>query len=251
MTTATNPSNSNKGTKDASALVLATSIEIASPRVLALVERYKGFAKTSTENFVEMAKTLATADIELSPEDLNIFCDNVGLDPKGSTYRKLVLIGQKADRFEPNLAKLPPAWTTVYDLAKLSDKEFGKVQNDQRFSPLMTAKTIKAIVEPNSPKPKQATKIELKPSDRAPALPPKDSDQDAPDVQVMSADEALITLVLSRLNAQEKRQVLAEIQILQGDYDFEIRLSEDYRTFLERPSDAVSAESAFQMEQAA
>ena len=252
MTTATKISNNNnKKTKNANELVQTTSIEIASPRVLMLVEQYRGFAKASTEILVEMAKTLAMADLELSPEDLDIFCNNVGLDPKGSTYRKLVLVGKKADRFEPNLAKLPIAWTTVYDLAKLSDKEFGKVLSDQRFSPRITAKTIKAIVEPNSTKPKKETKFEPKPSDPAPLSASEDADQDEPKVQVISADEALITLDLSKLNAQERRNVLAEIQILQNDYDFQIRLSEGYRALLERSSDAASPKNAFQIEQAA
>ena len=139
---------SNTVKEPVNALVPVTPTEITSPLLVDLVQRYKHFARASAENIVELAKTLATAKSALSPEEHKMFCHDVGLNPKSSTYRKLTVIGDKAARFEPHLARMPAAWTTVYKLAKLSDEKFDDVAKNDRFSPFMTAKSITAIVEP-------------------------------------------------------------------------------------------------------
>jgi hypothetical protein len=53
-----------------------------------LVERYRMFAKKSAEYSLELAETIFIADSELSPSDLEKFCERVGLDRRGSDYRK-------------------------------------------------------------------------------------------------------------------------------------------------------------------
>jgi hypothetical protein len=93
--------------------------------------------------------TKAANDVRLGTEELNMFCEQVGLDPKSRTFRKFILIGNRADRFQPYLEQLPATWTTVYKLARLTDEKFKKVMNSDSFSPFMTGKSIKAIVKSN------------------------------------------------------------------------------------------------------
>jgi hypothetical protein len=113
-----------------------------------LVEDYRRYANKSAQNTIGMAETVAAAKQEFEKDDkgLNEFCDAVGLDAKGSTFRKLVAIGKKAERFKPLMHKLPPSWTTLYSLAKLSDDEFKIIAKMDDFGRDMTASEIKAAI---------------------------------------------------------------------------------------------------------
>jgi hypothetical protein len=120
--------------------------EIASPTYVALVAKYRTFAKQTAENIIKLAETLVEAKDKLSDADLQKFCGEVGLEHDGSTYRKLLKIGTEVSRFEPFFARMPNNWTTVYKLAKLEKDKFDLVANDSRFTPMMTASEIDAIV---------------------------------------------------------------------------------------------------------
>ena len=121
-------------------------MEIASPVYVDLVKRYRTFAKQTAENIIKLAETLVEAKDKLSKDDLQKFCGEVGLQHDGSTYRKLLKIGMEVSRFEPFVAQMPNNWTTVYKLAKLEKDKFDVVANDSRFTPMMTASEVDAIV---------------------------------------------------------------------------------------------------------
>lgn len=129
-------------TKTKTTTSIINPTEIASPEYLKLVRAYKFFAKELAANFVKLAETLVTAESTLPDEHFISFCNEVGLDRDGSTYRKLMVIGKNAARFEPFLEKMPNAWTTVYKLAAIKGDEFDRVVKSQHFSPFMTANNV-------------------------------------------------------------------------------------------------------------
>ena len=215
------------------ALTVFQPTEIMNPQVLTLVNQYKLFAKASAQNILDLARTLTAAKQALCIEDLDMFCDEVGLNRKSSTYRKLTLIGEMGARFAPHTEQMPAAWTTVYKLALLSDEEFDVVASDSRFSPFMTAKCITAIVKSEKPSSNEA-----------------DADDAAPKAGSMSANVFSITLDMSALEIPVLRELYKNIQKLQQNFPFQMVLSDDYQMIINHTS-IVSPDSAFQMEQAA
>jgi hypothetical protein len=115
-----------------------------------LITRYMTFAKASAENFVRMAQTLIEAKSKLRILDFVDFCRRVGLEHDGSTYRKLLIIGRQASRFESVFDRMPANWTTVYKLATLEKDKFDRVTSDERFSPMMTGSEVDLIVKGKS-----------------------------------------------------------------------------------------------------
>ena len=111
-----------------------------------LVQRYRHFAKEFAANIVKLAETLVIAKHNLAPVHFDKFCDEVGLHKDGSTYRKLMKIGENASRFEPFYDRLPNAWTTVYKLASIKQNEFDRVTKSEQFSPFMTAKDVTEVL---------------------------------------------------------------------------------------------------------
>ena len=131
--------------------LVANETDIASPTLLDLVQRFRKFRKETAKNYIRMAATLAEAKRKLSELELNDFCAAVCLKYGGSTYKKMLKIGEKATRFEPFLDQLPDAWTTLYKLASLENEEFKRVTTDVRFGQGMTAVDLEKILagEPN------------------------------------------------------------------------------------------------------
>ena len=136
------------------------STEIATPRYLELVQRYRTFAKACAENIVKLAETLVIAQRRLAPDTFGEFCKEVGLDPEGSTFRKLVVIGKAASRFEPFVERMPNSWTTVYKLAKIDSNAFDRVTQSEQFSPFMTANDVALILD-GPPSVKKARRTDL------------------------------------------------------------------------------------------
>jgi hypothetical protein len=111
-----------------------------------LVNEYKRFAKKSTENIINLAETLVRASSKLSTDDFNRFCNEVHLQKDGSTFRKLMRIGEKISRFEMFLDRLPNNWTTLYKLASLDEDKFKLVTGSDVFRPSMTGKQINLLI---------------------------------------------------------------------------------------------------------
>jgi hypothetical protein len=84
----------------------------------------------------------------LDPSDFSQFCDLVGLDQGGSTFRKLQKIGDASTRFQPVLGQLPNTWTTIYKLAKLEPSEFERIVDYGILTPFMTASEISGYLKP-------------------------------------------------------------------------------------------------------
>ncbi len=113
---------------------------VITPQVITYVKRYQMFARKTAESIVGLATTLLEAEQELNGVDFALFCDEVGIKKGDTTYSKIRKIGTAAARFKPYLDKLPSAYTTLYELAKLEASKFEEIASD--LNPFSTAKEI-------------------------------------------------------------------------------------------------------------
>ena len=112
----------------------------------AFVTRYRGFVQKSAEGILGLAETVLQAKSVLSDAQLNDFCEKVRLDRTGSTYRKLIAIGEAAARFKPFIERMPPNWTTMHRLAALNTADFDRLSEDDRFTSATTSSEIDQIL---------------------------------------------------------------------------------------------------------
>jgi hypothetical protein len=103
-----------------------------------LASRYRAAAKKSSGATIAMATTILQAERELTGGPLTKFYSAVGLDPNSSTVRKLKKIGQVSPRLRLHLARLPNAWTTLYEVAQLKSDEFERLLASDALHPLAT-----------------------------------------------------------------------------------------------------------------
>jgi hypothetical protein len=156
-----------------------------------LVTQYRQFAKESAENIIKLAETLVRAKAGLSEEDFDRFCKEVHLEKDGSTFRKLMSIGEKISRFAPFFDRLPNNWTTLYKLASIDEEKFQLVTADAaRFHPLMTARDIPLIL----------------------GIPPRSRKTQDHDV----------VIDLNGLDSDRKREVYQQLQLLKERFGFQL-----------------------------
>ena len=210
------------GTNNTTSMVelnVLNGTEINSSTYVNLVQRYRHFAKESAANIVKLAETLVIAKQNLAPVHFDEFCDEVGLHKDGSTYRKLMIIGENASRFEPFYDRLPNAWTTVYKLASIKQNEFDRVTKSEQFSPFMTAKDVTEVLG--------KTPVNKKVS------------------------AAAITIDLHSLGATDQLAVYGELNKLCERYKFSLKLNEALKELVEPSTHGSTTDQLFQMEQAA
>jgi hypothetical protein len=154
------PKTSNERT----VIETAADDDLSSPPVPAavqvddLVRDYNAYAKKSSENVLGLASTILIVD-DLGRRDREWFYAQVKLDPKGSTARKLRVIGQALPRFQPFLNVIPNTWTTLYELARLEDEDFKLVVNSGVLHPFVTLKEIDEARGRTSVKPSQEFRV--------------------------------------------------------------------------------------------
>lgn len=126
--------------------------DIITPEVANYVDRYRHFAKQSAESIINLALTLVEAEDKLKKSEFATFCDQVGIDRYGSTYRKLKSIAINSARFAPVMDRLPNTWTTIYKLAKLEADQFDALVTNGVISPFMTMSDLSKQVDGEKPK---------------------------------------------------------------------------------------------------
>lgn len=126
--------------------------DIISPEVANYVDRYRHFAKQSAESIINLALTLVEAEDSLNKSDFSTFCDQVGIDRNGATYRKLKSIAVNSARFAPVMDRLPNTWTTIYKLASLEPDKFDALVTNGVISPFMTMSDLNKQVDGEKPK---------------------------------------------------------------------------------------------------
>jgi len=116
------------------------------------IKRYQQSTKNAIEQILNMGE--AVSDVyrknklgELHEDDLNYFCQSVGLDPKGSTFRKYKAIGINADRFRQHMAKMPSSFSLLYEFATLDADDFEKFVVKKSMSKSLTLMEFKKITK--------------------------------------------------------------------------------------------------------
>ena len=120
------------------------------------IQRYQQSTKNAIEQILKMGETVLelyelSKDGILNEHDLNYFCMNVGIDEKGSTFRKYKAIGENADRFREHLDKLPSAFSTLYEIATLDAITFEKIFIKGKNCQGLTLHQVKQLANINSP----------------------------------------------------------------------------------------------------
>ena len=90
-----------------------------------------------------------------------IFCQEVGIEHNGPTFRKLRKIGQQSARFLPVIDRVPNSWTTVYELAKLDHDQFTSIVEAEALTATSTMKELKAFIEDGDKKPSDTVSFSL------------------------------------------------------------------------------------------
>ena len=132
--------------------------EIMSSNLSKYIAQYNSFARKTAESIIQLARTLIEAKNDLDPIEFETFTKKVNVDVNSSTYKKLMVIGNKASRFEPHLNKLPQSWTTIYRLAQIEPDQFEHLASNNVITPFMTAKTINDHVDSSKPSKTPLTK---------------------------------------------------------------------------------------------
>jgi hypothetical protein len=91
-----------------------------------MVTRFQSFATKTVEGILEMGRVVNEAS-KLKLSEYARFCELVGLDGKESTLNKLRTIGEKYEFLLDHSSKLPSSWTTVYEIARLSQEQITKL----------------------------------------------------------------------------------------------------------------------------
>ena len=121
--------------------------EIMSSNLSKYIDQYNSFARKTAESIIQLARTLIEAKNNLDPIEFETFTKKVNVDVNSSTYKKLMVIGNKASRFDADLEKLPQTWTTIYRLAKIDADQYELLSSNNVITPFMTAKVINDIVD--------------------------------------------------------------------------------------------------------
>ena len=102
--------------------VVSFDLTIDSPVVPKLVTRFHTFAAKTVEGILEMGRVVNEAS-KLKKSEFAKFCELVELDGKDSTVNKLKTIGEKYEFLLAHSSKLPSSWTTVYEIARLTEDQ--------------------------------------------------------------------------------------------------------------------------------
>lgn len=145
--------------------IATIEVATADEQIMHYVSMYRAIARSTAENIIRLGQTVMDASIKLTGSQLDQFLVHVGIDKNGSTYRKLRIIGEQADRFLNVLDHLPNNWTTVYALAKMERSDFDRLVEVKALSPMSTMGMIKSSLEPKKEKAKQLTLSISIPSD--------------------------------------------------------------------------------------
>ncbi|MCZ8018667.1 hypothetical protein [Novosphingobium sp.] len=139
---------------------VATSFQL-SPAVEQYVERYRYYARNTVESILKLGETVLEAEAKLSRLEIMIFCQEVGIDHNGPTFRKLRKIGQQAARFVPVIDRVPNSWTTVYELAKLENDKFETLVNSKALTATATMKELRAFIDDGAKAPSDTVSFTL------------------------------------------------------------------------------------------
>lgn len=115
-----------------------------------LVDDYRrGFGKT-VEGILAMCKAVYESG-SLSRKDEKKFYIEANLVKSSSTCKKFKAIGEKYVLFQEKKDCLPLAWTSIYELTKLSDEQFIEYVENEKINPDKTGNEIRDLIGDRKP----------------------------------------------------------------------------------------------------
>lgn len=116
--------------------------EVLDPKTHEIADRFQSYQRKTAECFIEMGRIVIEAKSR-SRQEFEDFCLLIGYDSCSSTIRKLAAIGQKYEYLISRSDKLPPSWTVIYEISRLSEE----VIEDYIDSNKITSKTSGTAID--------------------------------------------------------------------------------------------------------
>jgi hypothetical protein len=106
----------------------STGISINNDLIQSSVGEFKGYARKTAENILEMGRVVyETKDkLKANKEDFEVFCSKVGFKSTSSSIKKLSQIGKGYLMMKTQADYLPNSWTTLYEISRLAESELKK-----------------------------------------------------------------------------------------------------------------------------
>lgn len=121
------------------------NLVVESKEISILVEKFNTFARKTAEGVLEMGKVVYQAK-RLKESEFHRFCEIVGMSGSSSTVQKLIKIGEKYEFLIGHAEKLPANWTTVYELAKLTEDKIEELIDRGVICTLLIAADLNAAL---------------------------------------------------------------------------------------------------------
>ena len=130
----------NANTTNTSVVVIGTFIASE------MAEKFNGFAKKTAESVLQMAKVVSDMKAQKDKVEFEKFCTLIGYKSDSSLIRKFTQIGSKFDQLIANADKLPNTWTTVYQIALLSDEAITTLIDKGVINPCLPGKKLQEVL---------------------------------------------------------------------------------------------------------
>jgi hypothetical protein len=127
------------------AIIGGLNLVVDTKEVIVLVEKFNAFARKTAEGVLEMGKVVCEAK-KLKESEFHKFCEIVGMSGSSSTVQKLLKIGEKYEFLIGHAEKIPANWTTVYELAKLTEEKIEELIDRGVLSTSLLAAELNAAL---------------------------------------------------------------------------------------------------------
>lgn len=126
------------------ALVTSNLIDFNEPpSANEMAAKFNGYAKKTAESVLEMARVVSDMKAQDDKSEFEKFCGLIGYKSDSSTIRKFIQIGSKYDQLFAKVDKLPNTWTTVYQIALLSDDKFASKIEEGVINPRLAGTNVR------------------------------------------------------------------------------------------------------------
>jgi hypothetical protein len=114
------------------------------------IQYYQQFTRSTVENILKLSCLInemkeKEKSGELNQSDVDYFCLSVGLNRKGSTFRKFEQIGKHSETFWKYIDKLPDSYTVLYEITTLDPDKFEELMSNNKITSYVTLKDIKRL----------------------------------------------------------------------------------------------------------
>ena len=130
---------------------VVSSTIVLNAQVEKFATQYRLCIQKTAAAILELANVVGDAKRDLSKELFIEFREAIGANVSKDSYiKKLICIANASARLNSLSDKLPPSYTTLYTLSKMSDDAFTQVCEDDVISPRMTALALSPYTDKKS-----------------------------------------------------------------------------------------------------